>query len=541
MLRKADQRRTYFIATFVCCWLVLALTAPGIPIVWDEGEYFVRAKFIIEWFRLLPDAFSREAVQRYWLFINYAEGHPAGFALPIALTQWLGSSFLDPLLASRLGPITLFSAACGFVAVRLKETHGTAAAIVAPAALLTFPRIFSEAHFATQDGQLTAWWLILWAIQSSTIRTMDAGRWTLDDRRSKTVALGVVLGFVTATKFTGWLAWAPTLLTEAVQRRAAALRRLLVILPLAILIFYLVNVPLWLDPIDGLKEHFHRSLDRANTLNITTEFLGETYSVSQPLPWYNTLVWLLFATPLPTLVLGLAGLVHCLFNRSVFSVALILHWITLMIVRALPGAPPHDGIRLFLPAFGFWCVFAGIGAQAGLNAVSTAIPWRLAVRLALAVGLVANAVTVARYYPQTLSHYSLIAGGLRGAAEKGMEPTYWWDALDIDVLRWLNRNTDPSEGIAFANAANIGFLRDWRGLRPLEADPREDPFKWYVVQNRPGLFSRVDRALVREEKPAFVKFAGRRRAGDPVPHDLDVPLIYIFSQDQYQRARRTAR
>ena len=86
MPRKAGQRRTYFISTFVCCWLVLALTAPGIPIVWDEGEYFVRAKFIIEWFRLLPDAFSREAVQRFWLFINYAEGHPAGFALPIALT-----------------------------------------------------------------------------------------------------------------------------------------------------------------------------------------------------------------------------------------------------------------------------------------------------------------------------------------------------------------------------------------------------------------------------------------------------------------------
>jgi hypothetical protein len=538
MLRKADQRRTYFLATFVCSWLVLALTAPGIPIVWDEGEYFVRAKFIIEWFRLLPDAFSREAVQRYWLFINYAEGHPAGFALPIALTQWLGSPFLDPLLASRLGPITLFSAACGFVAVRLKETHGTAAAIVAPAALLTLPRMFSEAHFATQDGQLTAWWLMLWAIQSASIIHRPS---SIVDR--VTVALGVVLGFVTATKFTGWLAWAPTVLTEAAQHRVSALRRLLVILPLALLIFYLVNVPLWLDPIDGLREHFHRSLDRANTLNITTEFLGETYSVSRPLPWYNTLVWLAFATPLPTLVLGLAGLVQCLFNRTVFSVALILHWITLMIVRALPGAPPHDGIRLFLPAFGFWCVFAGIGAQAALDAVSTgpAIRWKLAVRLALAAGLVANAVNLARYYPQTLSHYSLIAGGLRGAAEKGMEPAYWWDALDTDVLRWLNRNTDPREGIAFSAAANIGFLRDWRGLRPLEADPRKDPFKWYVLQNRPGLFSRVDRALVREQKPAFVKFAGRRRAGDPVPRDLDVPLIYIFSHDQYQTARRNVR
>ena len=552
MLGKMDERRTYFVATFACCWLILVFTTPGIPIVWDEGEYLTRAKFIIEWVRLLPHAFSREAVQRYWLFINYAEGHPAGFALPIALTQWLGSPFLDPLTASRLGPITLFSAACGFVAVSLKQTHGTAAAIVAPAALVTFPRIFSEAHFATQDGQLTAWWLILWAIQSSSIvdrpssivDTPDDRRSPIDDRRSRvTMALGLVLGLVTATKFTGWLAWAPTVLTQVAQRNVTALRRLLVILPLAILIFYIVNVPLWLDPIDGLREHFHRSLDRANTLNITTEFLGETYSVSQPLPWYNTFVWLVFATPLPTLVLGLAGLAHCLLHRTVFSVALILHWLTLMVVRALPGAPPHDGIRLFLPAFGFWCVLAGIGAQAALNAVKTrpAVGWSIAVRLAVIIALVANVVTLARYYPQTLSHYSVIAGGVRGAAEKGMEPAYWWDALDNDVLRWLNRNTDPHDSIAFSPAANIGFLREWRGLRPKEADPQKDQFKWYVLQNRPGLFSRVDRALMRDGKPAFVKFAGRRRAGDPVPHDLDVPLIYIFSYEQYQQARRATR
>jgi hypothetical protein len=78
-------------------------------------------------------------------------------------------------------------------------------------------------------------------------------------------------------------------------------------------------------------------------------------------------------------------------------------------------------------------------------------------------------------------------------------------------------------------------------LRPKEADPQKDQFKWYVLQNRPGLFSRVDRALMRDGKPAFVKFAGRRRAGVPVAHDLDVPLIYIFSYEQYQQARRATR
>ena len=250
-------------ATFVCCWTILAVTAPGIPIVWDETIYFVRGRNIVEWFRVIPDALSKEEIQKYWLFIRHAEGHPAGFILPIALGQWLASGVVEPLTAARLGPITLFSAACAAVAVRLRNTHGMVAAVVAPVTLLTFPRIFSEAHFATQDGQLTAWWLLLWVIQSGA-----AHGW------KETIGFGVVLGFTTATKFTGWIAWLPTVLSQVVHRNAAANRRLLVIVPVALLTFYIVNPPIWHEPLNGLSEHFHRNLDRANTLNISTQFLG---------------------------------------------------------------------------------------------------------------------------------------------------------------------------------------------------------------------------------------------------------------------------
>jgi hypothetical protein len=60
-----------------------------------------------------------------------------------------------------------------------------------------------------------------------------------------------------------------------------------------------------------------------------------------------------------------------------------------------------------------------------------------------------------------------------------------------------------------------------------------------VLQNRPGMFTLIDHRLVRREKPAYVKYAGRRRTGQTVPHDLDVPLIYIFSFEQYERTRMT--
>ena len=513
----------------MCCWVILAVTAPGIPLVWDEAEYLVRARNVVEWFRVFPHAFSTEQLQTYWLFIHFSEGHPAGFALPIALGQGLFSGLVDPLTAARLGPITLFSIAGAGVAVRLRNTYGLAAAIVTPVTLLTFPRVFSEAHFATQDGQLTAWWLLLWVIQSAPVTGLR-----------RTIGLGLALGFTTATKFTGWLAWAPVVLSQLVHRNWPAARRLLIILPIAVVIFYVVNPPMWYGPIDGFRDHFHRNLNRADTLNISTQFLGRTYSVANSLPWYNTAVWLVFATPVPTLILGGVGLWQCLIRPSPLSLSLVLHWATLMVVRALPGAPPHDGIRLFLPAFGFWCVFAGIGAQRVFDWIGAmrAISGRVALRLAVCSALLAGAVDVVRYYPQTLSHYSLIAGGLRGAVSKGMEPTYWWDGLDNDVLTWLNDRAGGDDGIAFSTIYNVGQLRNLGRLRAHAVDASTGRFKWYVLQNRPAMFTRTDRYLMRRETPAYVKYAGRRRSGATVPRDLDVPLISVFSFDQYERARR---
>lgn len=124
MLRLAREHRTSFIATFACCWLALVLTAPGLPIVWDEGEYLGRAQIVIDWFLYMPASLSEEGIFRHWLFIRYAEGHPAGFILPIAIGKWLGSPVIDQLTAARLGPITLFSVACAAIAVRLKATYG---------------------------------------------------------------------------------------------------------------------------------------------------------------------------------------------------------------------------------------------------------------------------------------------------------------------------------------------------------------------------------------------------------------------------------
>ena len=540
----------FAIPTTLGVWLFLIFTAPGIPLVWDEVEYLLRAEHITSWFDLvlaaanpeaLVESFSESTIKDRWMFISYSEGHPAWFAVPIALSQAMFSGLLSPLTAARIGPITVFSLACGFVSVRLKKDYGTTAAVIGPVALATFPRIFSHSHFATLDGQLTAWWLMLWAVGASLKR----------DTRTM-ICVGVLAGLTSATKFTGWLAWGPLALSRLFKRESTEWRWILALIPIGLFTFWVVNPPLWHSPVDELMTHFQLHLGRSTTNNnIPNIFFGKTYDLQHSLPWYNSLAWLALTTPLPTLLLGLAGFSHCLRQAlasqsttlkvraaQATSVALLLHWSTLMVARALPGVPPHDGIRLFLPSFGFWCLFAGIGAQRvwDCRPALTSSWHRRIIRTTLVAALIGTSINLARYYPQTLSHYAMFVGGLRGADRLGMEPTYWWDALDTDALTWLNTNTPPNSSVAFSriSAQNLSQLQEWGRLQIDVTSPDEGNFQWYVLQNRPGLFSPVDKALHSRAEPVYVNYAGRHEQG--VPPDLQVPLLMIFSSAQYERA-----
>ena len=119
--------------------------------------------------------------------------------------------------------------------------------------------------------------------------------------------------------------------------------------------------------------------------------------------------------------------------------------------------------------------------------------------------------------PTPLAYFSPVVGGLPGAARLGMEPTYYWDALDSDALAWLRANTGPGRTIQFAT-----FPTSWLYLREIGALPhRLAPLDrgtpaWYVLQNRPGAWAPWDRALVSRATPSYTVTK------------LGVPLVWIF-------------
>jgi hypothetical protein len=232
------------------------------------------------------------------------------------------------------------------------------------------------------------------------------------------------------------------------------------------------------------------------------------------------LVWTFFVTPVGFLIFAGTGFWAALrFGRSEpIGLLIAVHWTFLMTLRALSDTPGHDGVRLFLPAFGALALLGGLGARFLVDR------WGRWAKLAIAAALFEGVVTLAVMMPVPLSYYSPLVGGLPGASAVGMEPTYYWDALDRDSRQWLATHTLPGEAIHFAT-----FPHSWLYLRSIgELPERLVPIdhgqpSWYVLQNRPGAFSDADRALAAQGRPAYTVTK------------LGVPLVWIFPYSEFMR------
>ncbi len=491
---------------------LLLATSPGLPMVWDEGNAILRAERI---------------AHGEWLYTTEVEGHPAFYGIVILAGHCLGAGWLPPLTAWRLGPILLFAVAAGAVAYRMAREWSPTAAVAAVAALVLLPRLFAHAHFASLDGPLTTCWILAWATFAFA-------------RRSKwgAVGWGVALGMTLSCKATGWIAPLPFLAWVAIHRDRAGLRAFAIGLPVALAAFFLLNPPLWSAPVAGWGTFFRLNFHRAANpgLNISTWFLGRMYNLDHPLPWYNTLWWTGITVPLGILLLGLTGVaVACRRARShPTATLLVLHWAVLLVVRALPGVPPHDGVRLFLPSFAFLAALAGLGCDALLNAVRQRWPERRVPRATAAAGVIllyaTGAAGLVMYAPQWLSYYSSPVGGLPGATALGMEPTYYWDGLDRQTIDWLHANTPAGEKIRFGTSSpeNHRLMQRWGLLRRATSPAAPGSFRWYVFQRRPSGYLPADAWLLEHARPAFRKTL------------LGVPLVEVYSEADYQRARREA-
>ncbi len=541
--------------------IVMLATEPRLAIVWDEGYTLGREARLRDWFRGMSDPvrfarewrplppseelvqldgtqpprpehldsrakllFNRQALEWFWPFAREEpHGHPPFYAIVGLVGDVLAPSWPD-LPRARLGPILVFSVTAGAIFLFAGLRWGAWAGALAAGSWCFQPNLFGHGHYAAYDAILSALWVlaILVFVQAVEPRNGDKPRAI---RWGWTVALGVILGCAMANKLTGWFLPLPFLAWAVLYRSVPAFKTLFVGLAIATVVLFLVMPPWWSAPIGGLLRFFDSNTSRDKTIPISVEFLHRIFRTpAQSLPWYNTIVWTVMVTPIGFLVMGVLGLVASLARRRSEPIGLLIagHWIFLLMLRAMPHTPGHDGIRLFLPAFGVLALLGGLGARFLLDHAGR---WARPVIVAAVVEGIAG---VAVMMPVPLSYFSPIVGGLPGATAMGMEPTYYWDALTPDARRWLVANTPPGRTIHFATFPTSWlYLRRTGGLPArlyhplLRLDP--GPPQWFVLQNRPGAFLENDRALAADGHAAYTV------------EKLGVPLVWIFPYSEYER------
>jgi hypothetical protein len=122
------------------------------------------------------------------------------------------------------------------------------------------------------------------------------------------VLYGVLCGWAADSKLTGWFLPLPFFAWTLLYRDRRGWLTLVVGGLVGVVVLFGFNPCWWAEPITGV-ERFHRSnLTRGKTIPIPVEFLGRVYDTPrESLPWYNTLAWTFFVTPVGFLVLGLVG------------------------------------------------------------------------------------------------------------------------------------------------------------------------------------------------------------------------------------------
>ncbi|MBI3736961.1 glycosyltransferase family 39 protein [Candidatus Sumerlaeota bacterium] len=476
---------------------------------WDEAYYYEPAKDAAGWVldtvsdlidtggdltRLPSWASIKSSIDRDW---EERHEHPSFQKLLSGFSLLSFENIIGPIYAMRLPIAILFGASLTLIYLLGRRTWGPQAGVLGALAYWAMPQIFGFAHFATMETPLVfSTLLFIYCF----IRGIDSRFWAF--------LTGVSLGLLLATKINGFFLIPPMILWGYVYARQRAIHNFFSMLILAPICFVAFWPWLWPDPV-------HRFLDyinfHAGHQQTALYFEGIKYGFGgEPAPFYYPSIMVAVTVPVSILALAAFGLLEsfvAIFRRPLAALYLLLGVVTWAVASA-PGTPKYDGVRLFLPLFAFIALLAGGGAHlfvafanwldrrrdpwGSSNKLLKIVSWGLAL-----VILTDGGIAISRYYPYLLSYFNPLAGGIKGAEERGFEVTYWGEAVNEDVIKEINEKLpkEASLKVLALHEKCFEHLQKWKKLREdikLGGDP---PYDAHLLLWRRGFFLRPEKAL----------------------------------------------
>lgn len=425
----------------------VALTIDDPGLAWDEPFSIGAGGSYAAW--LAEPSLGAESIARHWA---PNREHPPLAKLLMGLSQAaMGEG--SPIIASRLVTALLFALLVELVFQFAGGAFGGLAGLMAAGSLMCMPRVFGHAHFAALDVPMALAWL-------ASVVAFD--RAVQRDTLAASILSGVCLGLALLTKING--IFLPIVLAGwgVGFHGKRALRPLVWTLLVGPVVFLLGWPWLWHDTLTRLAEYLAPQWRVA----IPVMYFGQW---SKPAAWHYPLVMTLVTIPAGILFLVVLGSVRAVreFRRQPVLALVALNAAYIIGLFMIPGVPRYDGVRLFLPAFPFLAILAGVAGKQCWDWVaerSRRRPWR-PLFLAAAFFLT-QAGAVWLIHPCELSYYNALVGGLWGAEKLGLETTYWHDVVNRDLFRWLNRRCPVRATVAFYPVGETVVFppTDWKHL-----------------------------------------------------------------------------
>ena len=455
--------------------IVLLLTSGGIGVTWDEPVYIASSNSYAAWFQQLISnplgAMNPAAVTKAW---EVAHEHPPLVRIYSGLIWTVARGLTDDLTAHRLGNILLAGLMAALLYKLAAEEINRWAGIASVVALFTMPRFFFHAHLIELDMPVAAMSVLVAYIFWRTKESAQV-RYTL--------LLGVAWGLALSVKIDA-IFILPTLLLWVlmVHRKEYLLVRVLIAGAVAVPVFFALWPWLYYETVPRLLE-FLLFPFLAHWVN-REFYLGRIYTNT---PWHYPFVMIVSVVPLGTTLLYLAGIARSAVSRIIrpFGLFLLFNALAPLLIQASGRFAAFDGERFSMAAFPFLAALAGIGfvglAQSirvllkRFHAPALSFAATSAIGILLVLSPILDAIHL---YPHLLSYYSEQVGGLAGAVEMGLEPTYWCD-MYIEGVRYINQNAKPGDSVWVEGSSFrvllyyqlIGVLRsDIRLAVPIELD-----------------------------------------------------------------------
>jgi hypothetical protein len=452
--------RDHAIGAALCIAYVALLlaTAPDLGLSRDESIYVGAAKAYASWFELLIEdphkALQRDAIDRFWRINSEHPSLPKSlFALSYLLDREL-SVFTRVSLAHRFPGMLSAGFLLWLIHVFGTRLWGRRVGLFAALAFALLPRPFYHAHLNAFDVPIT---LALTLVTYAYVRALHVRSW----KNPWALATGVSYGLALATKHNSWGLPAIFLIHFTLVLVLAKLYRtrgtapveeasrpvtafpywLLAMIAIGPVLFIGSWPWLWHETLQRIGRYaaFHLNHDYYNIAYFGVNYFWPPFPVSYPF------VLTLFTVPITTLCLALVG--AWLRGRAVLNdIGNVLHGkpaldprlidilfvgctLAPLIIIALPWTPIFGGTKHWFPSYPFLMLFAGVAFERLRVACAARLSNATAARaLPVALGallLAPAALETAHSHPFGLSHYTMGAGFVPGAADHGMNRQFW--------------------------------------------------------------------------------------------------------------------